>query len=77
MKEFLTIDEAADFLSLKKSTIYSYTHKKIIKHYKPTGRKLYFKLQDLEKFILENQILTQGEILHENLELIEEKNDRN
>ena len=62
-KPFLTIDEASEYIGLSKNTIYSYTSKNILKHYKLQGRKLYFRIQDLDNFILneKNEILNAKE----------------
>lgn len=46
-KQFLTADEAAEFLQLKKSYIYKLVFNKVIPHFK-YGRKLCFKPEDLE-----------------------------
>lgn len=45
--QFLTLDEAAEFLQLKKSYIYKLVMRKVIPYFK-YGRKLRFKAEDLE-----------------------------
>lgn len=47
LKELMTIDEVCDFLKVKKATIYSYTTKKLLTHYKLFDRKLYFRREDI------------------------------
>ena len=42
-KEILTIEEAAEFLSVSKSYLYKQTSAQAIPHYKPTGKRCYFK----------------------------------
>ncbi|MBT3756276.1 MAG: helix-turn-helix domain-containing protein [Candidatus Cloacimonetes bacterium] len=49
---WLTVTECADYLRLKTSTIYSYLHQKKLRHYKLNGRRIYFKREDLDKFIM-------------------------
>ncbi len=44
--------EACEYLKVKLATLYSYTHKKLIACYRPTGRKLYFMKSDLDDFLL-------------------------
>lgn len=63
-KPFLTIDEASEYLGISKNTLYGYTSKNIIPFYKIQGRKLYFKIDDLNKFILnkKNRSASQSEI---------------
>jgi excisionase family DNA binding protein len=48
--EFLNVIEAAEFLKLKRSTLYQLTHRRKIPFYK-TGKKILFKKQDLILFI--------------------------
>ncbi len=43
LKEILTIEEAAEFLSVSKSYLYKQTSAQAIPHYKPTGKRCYFK----------------------------------
>ncbi len=50
-KSYLSLDEASQYLGISKNTLYAYSQKGIIPHYKPRGRKLYFKVSDLDKFI--------------------------
>lgn len=51
-KPFLTIDEASDYLVISKATLYGYTSKNIIPFYKLQDRRLYFKISDLDEWIL-------------------------
>jgi excisionase family DNA binding protein len=51
-KKFLTIEEASEYLGLKKATLYSYTHNRTIPFHKPR-RKIYFKIEDLNNFVLD------------------------
>jgi len=64
-KTFLTIDEASKYLGLAKQTIYGKVHTKTLKHYKPSGKTLYFKLSDLEAYIQAGEVKTQAEIENE------------
>ena len=51
-KPFLSLEETADYLNLSRNTVYSYTYRKLIPIYKLKGRKLYFKIEELNEFIL-------------------------
>ena len=51
-KPFLTIDEASRYLGISKNTLYGYTSKKILSYYKLQGRRIFFKREDLESFVL-------------------------
>ena len=56
LKEILTIEEAAEFLSVSKSYLYKQTSAQAIPHYKPTGKRCYFKRSELEAWILVGRI---------------------
>lgn len=60
-KEILTIEEAAEFLSVSKSYLYKQTSAQAIPHYKPTGKRCYFR-SELEAWILAGRISTKSEI---------------
>jgi excisionase family DNA binding protein len=60
-KPYLSLEEAANYLSLKKSTIYQYTSKNLIPHYK-FRRRILFKISELNEFIEECRVKTNAEI---------------
>lgn len=62
LKEILTIEEAAEFLSVSKSYLYKQTSIQAIPHYKPTSKRCYFKRSELEAWILAGRISTKSEI---------------
>jgi excisionase family DNA binding protein len=49
-----TFQQACRYLSLKPSYLYKLTSLKKIPFYKPSGKKLYFKRKDLDKWIYGN-----------------------
>lgn len=51
-KPFLTFAEACTYLEISKNTLYTYTSKSIIPHFKVRNRKIYFSIEDLNCFIL-------------------------
>ncbi len=63
-KEFFTIKEAAKFLRVAVSTIYSYTHKRLIPFFK-RGKKVYFKKTDLFDWINSGEKKSKEEICRE------------
>ena len=63
LKEILTTEEAAKFLSVSKSYLYKQTSAQAIPHYKPTGKRCYFKRSELEAWILAGRISTKSEIV--------------
>ena len=61
----MTLDEAAKYLSMSKSRLYSLTSRALIPHFKPTGKRCYFKKEDLDAFLLRNRITPREEIAAE------------
>lgn len=59
--EFLTVDEAAAFLKVKRPTIYGYLYNKAIPSLKKRGR-VYFKKSALVDWVNEGQRMTRQEI---------------
>lgn len=59
--EPMNIDEAAKFLKLKKATLYEKTSEQTIPHHKK-GNKLYFYKSELEAWIKQGKVKTNGEI---------------
>ena len=59
--KMLDVDQLAEFLGLKRSTIYSLTHTRKIPFYKP-GKKLMFDPHEIEKWVRENRCSTSAEI---------------
>ncbi len=55
MKKLLTIDELAEVLSVKKSTIYQWVHLGLIPHIK-VGRLLRFKEGNIQKWLTSRQV---------------------
>ena len=62
IKEFLTIDEAADFLRISKSLLYKLTRTKEIPTYKPNGKNIYIHRNDLNRWISQNKTLSEEEL---------------
>ena len=61
-KEIYNFNEACAFLDYSKSYLYKLTYSRQIEHYKPNGKKLYFKRSDLEAWLLRNRVKTADEI---------------
>jgi len=51
----LTVDEAATYTGLSRNYIYKLIHLKKIPYYKPLNGRVYFKPDELEKFIFRNK----------------------
>ena len=64
-KEIYNFNDACQFLDYSKSYLYKLTHSRQITHFKPNGKKLYFKRSDLEAYLLRNRVRTADEIEQE------------
>ena len=62
LKDALTFNEASMLLDLSKSYLYKLTHSRQIPHYKPNGKKIYFKRSDLENWLFRNRVSTANEL---------------
>ena len=62
IKEFLTIDDVAKYLGVTKSMVYKLTSSKQITVYKPTGKGIYIRRNDLLKWMKRNPILSNEDL---------------
>lgn len=61
-KNVLTLDDVVLITGYSKGHIYRLTSSQEIPHYKPNGRNIYFKKDEIEEWLLQNRILTTEEI---------------
>lgn len=61
-KTFIGIDEAAAYLGVKKTSLYNKCYRKQIPHYKPNGGKIYFRTDELDRWIAAGRVATDSEI---------------
>jgi excisionase family DNA binding protein len=66
-KPFLSVEETCIYLNISKPTLYAYTSRKKIPHYK-FNRKLLFKVSELNEMIQNNRIKPMYEIEAEALQ---------
>jgi len=52
----LNVQQAAEFLNLKTSYVYNLVHYGKLTAYKPGGKRLLFKISDLEKYAYGNKV---------------------
>lgn|SRR5574344_1297348 len=64
-KRMLTLIEAAEYLGCSKSQLYKLTSNKIIPHFKPTGKTVYFEVKELNDWIKQYHILAEKECIEE------------
>ncbi len=58
----LTLPEAAEYLGVSKSHLYKLTFQHLITHFKPNGKKIYFKKSDLNKYLFKNRKASEMEL---------------
>ena len=58
----LTFREAAEYLGVSKSHLYKLTSKNGIAHFKPAGKKIYFKKSDLNAYLFRNRKYSHSEL---------------
>jgi excisionase family DNA binding protein len=58
----LNHEEAASYLRISRSTLYKLTSSRSIPHYKPGGKLVYFKPEDLDRWLESNRVETDSEL---------------
>jgi excisionase family DNA binding protein len=58
----LDLGEGAAYLHISKSHLYQLTSHGLIGHYKPAGKKIYFRKEDLDAYLLRNRRAAAEEI---------------
>ena len=61
-KDILTLKDICRLFDISKSAAYKLTHGRKIPFYKPSGGKVYFKRDEVQKYFLSNRVSTQDEI---------------
>jgi excisionase family DNA binding protein len=61
-KTVLSADEAARYLKIGKHYLYRLTHQRRVPCYRPSGKKLFFSREELDRWLLKNPIKTRDEI---------------
>lgn len=61
-KDVLNFSETCDYLELSQSHLYKLTSTGAIPHYKPNGKKIYFKRSEVDEWLLRNRTASSEEI---------------
>ena len=61
-KEMLTLNELAQYTGFSKSHIYKLTHQNKIPHYKPSGKCIFFNLNEVNDWLMQNRTSSISEI---------------
>ena len=68
-KPYLSLEDAAIYLSYKKSTLHQFTSLKLIPHYK-VRRRILFKITELDEWIEKHRVKSAAEVEKEALSII-------
>lgn len=61
-KNILTVDDLMDYTTFSQKQIYKLTSTRAIPHYKPSGRKLFFKKDEIDDWINKGRVKTINEL---------------
>lgn len=64
-KDVLTLEEAAKFMGIARSSLYKMTHEQTIPFYKPNGKMIFFEKSDLLAWVRKNRVSSEAEIFEE------------
>lgn len=64
-KDVLTLEEAAKFMGIARSSLYKMTHEQTIPFYKPNGKMIFFEKSDLLAWVQKNRVSSEAEISEE------------
>jgi excisionase family DNA binding protein len=74
INQIMNISEVAAYIKAAKTTVYGMTHRNTIPHYK-SGKRLYFKKEEIDEWIFSKRIKTRDDIENEAMEYLR-KNPR-
>ena len=69
-KTVLTFDEVAAYTGLKKSYLYKLTSGNEIPHYKPNGKNVYFSKEEIDAWLLRNEVKTNDALEQEAINFV-------
>lgn len=69
-RDVLTFQQACRYTDLSPSHLYKLTSQCRIPHSKPQGKRLYFDRKELDRWLLQNRVMTQDEIEEEATNLV-------
>ncbi|OUR91235.1 hypothetical protein A9Q87_10995 [Flavobacteriales bacterium 34_180_T64] len=67
--------EACEYLNISKSTMYKLTSSKSISFYKPNGKNMYFKKDELDDFLLQSKQISNSELEAQSIDYIARKHN--
>jgi len=76
MTRFLSVDETASFLGIRKSYLYKLVHERRVPCYKPLGGKILFDADELDAFVRAGRVATHEELEVKAVELLNSRGSR-
>lgn len=64
-KPILSVEDLSIYLDLSPEYIRKMTHNREIPHYKPNGKKLYFRKEEIDDWVLSSRVMTSEELRKE------------
>jgi len=61
-KDTLDFEETVAYINQSRSYLYKLTSQGLIPHYKPNGKKIYFKRTELDEWVLRNKVFSADEM---------------
>ena len=61
-KDIMDLEECALYTGLSKSYLYKMTALHEVPHFKPGGKKIFFKKEDIDAWLMRNRVKTEDEI---------------
>ena len=61
-RQIITLKEACKYLGISPSHMYKLTSRKIIRHFKPNGKMIYFYTEDLKKYIETCEVISNVQV---------------
>lgn len=58
----MTVQATADYLGVSTSTVYKYSMRGVLPCYRPTGGRLYFKVEDLREWVIAGRKSSEAEL---------------
>lgn len=65
IKEIMNFDEFCEYLSISRSYGYKLTSARMVPHYKPNSKMIYFKRTEIDEWVLKTPIKTKEMIMKE------------
>ena len=74
--QFMTFEKVMEYLGVTRGSLYNYCYRRLIKYYKPTGRRIYFNKADVDAFLAQNPVATAAEIEEEARKIVKKTNKK-